>query len=86
MVYPKNFDPTIHEYNPIQIDISTPGRMGESIDGLCVDCRRPPHHHFHTGVFGSGCGCIDCMPWVKSMTETAPLNQRKRWFGRIFNR
>lgn len=32
------------------------------VDVACGACDRWPTHHFHTGHFGSECGCEDCMP------------------------
>lgn len=79
MPYPKDFDPTVHEFKP---------RPRGFEDGKCNNCHKPVHHHFHTGVFGKECGCMDCLPLDVWINETHALAKatRPRWFSRFMNR
>ena len=74
----KDFDPTVHEF-----------RVNEAnkLSLLCDACRKLTNHHFHTGVFGSACGCEDCMS-IDTWNETRMLGKasRRSFFSRIFNR
>jgi hypothetical protein len=82
VIYPKDFDPTVHEY---QQNLLEPSSL------LCHACKCMANHHFHTGQYGAECGCEDCLDgieWLKRVNETLALSQtrRRRFFGRIFNR